>query len=242
MFKLTIPCYNCERWIEQCLTSVISQNHTDWEAVVIDDGSSDRTQEILEKYKGDYRIKVVRFETNRGSAIGSIVHATHAMTMTPDDVIVNIDGDDMLSDPDVLGHLAGVYGDPSVLMTYGQFEPMTHGYHNYCQPLPNSRTYRKSGAWVVSHLRTYRKKLFDHLRDSDLRDDDGEYYKMAGDAALIFPLIEMAGLRRIRFIPRVLYLYNDISEMNDMKRNAGLQVGIANKIRQKPEYNELGNI
>ena len=242
MYKFTIPCYNCERWIDQCVNSVLSQKNTNWEAVIVDDGSTDKTPEMLERYKNISQIKVVRFEKNRGSAIGSIVEATNNMSMNPDDVIINLDGDDMLSDQNVLSYLDQVYADKNILMSYGQYEPMTHGYHNFCQPLHNSRTYRKSGAWVVSHMRTYKKKLWNHIKDSDLRDDDGEYYRMAGDAALIFPLIELSGLHRIKFVSQVLYLYNDMTEMNDMKRNPGLQVGIANKIRAKSEYQELGSI
>jgi glycosyltransferase involved in cell wall biosynthesis len=235
MFKITIPCYNCQDLIVPCLESIIKQTYTDWEAVVVNDGSTDKTDESL-KLINDPRIKVITNEKNIGSPLASIVAATNALNTNPDDVIINIDADDQLYSSDAFEYLVGVYSDPNILMTYGQFEPMSHTYHNYCKPIPNTETYRKSGYWYASHLRTYKKKLFDLINDNDLRDDDGEYFKMAGDAALLYPLIELAGNGRVRFIDKILYLYNDLSELNEMKVNSSKQVNIANKVRSKPEY------
>jgi glycosyltransferase involved in cell wall biosynthesis len=242
MFKVTIPCYNCEKWIIPCLSSLLSQTYTDWVAVVVNDGSTDNTASLIESFIKQHnteRIKVIHNSKNEGSALGSIIQCTNNFTNCKgEDIIVNIDGDDMLADNKVFEYLNEVYSNDRVLMTYGQFEPLSHSYHNYCQPLANTSSYRKSNSWVVSHLRTYKKKLFDLINDSDLRDDDGEYYKMAGDAALLYPLIEMAGLHRIKFISKVLYIYNDTSELNEMKRDAARQIRIANKIKAKREYKE----
>ena len=235
MFKITIPCYNCQDLILPCLNSIISQSYTDWEAVVVNDGSKDKTKEVLETIT-DSRIKVIHNEINVGSPLASIIAATKALNANPEDVIINIDADDQLYCNDAFEYLVSVYSDPNILMTYGQFEPMSHSYHNYCKPIRDTETYRKSGYWYASHLRTYKKKIFDLINDNDLRDDDGQYYKMAGDAALLYPLIELAGNGRVRFIDKILYLYNDLSELNEMKVNSSKQVGIANKVRSKSEY------
>lgn len=233
-FKITIPSYNCEQWIAKCIRSVTSQINTNWEAVIINDGSTDKTGEIASSFS-DSRIKVITNEVNVGSPLASIIQATQALNCEPEDIIVNLDGDDELSDPYVLEYLSNSY-DSNTLMTYGQFEPMSHTYHNYCKPITNAYTYRKSGYWYASHLRTYKKKLFDKIRDEDLRDTNGEYYKLAGDAALLYPLIELAGVDRMKFITRVMYNYNDLSELNEMKKDPTNQIATANRIRQKPEY------
>jgi len=222
----------------------VDQKYTNWEAVVIDDGSTDETSNIISKFIDENRqhknkIRIIKNEKNFGSPLMSIVTGTQTTNANDLDVIVNLDGDDWLSDIDVLFHLSTVYSNPNILMTYGQYEPSSKKYKDYCRPIPNFNTYRKSKKWVTSHLRTYRKVLFDNIRDEDLRDEDGSYFECAGDLALIFPMIEMAGAERVQFIPKVLYIYNDQNLMNEMKIKKEKQLGIAQKIRNKECYKLL---
>lgn len=63
-FSVVIAAYNRERYIRQTIDSVLSQTFTDYEIIVVDDGSTDRTQDVLQAY-GD-RIRNIR-QTNRGS-------------------------------------------------------------------------------------------------------------------------------------------------------------------------------
>ncbi len=63
-FSVVIAAYNRENYIRQTIDSVLSQTFIDYEIIVVDDGSTDRTGEVLQTY-GD-RIKYVR-QTNQGS-------------------------------------------------------------------------------------------------------------------------------------------------------------------------------
>ena len=47
MITVIIPAYNSEAYICRCLDSLLEQTYRDWEAVVIDDGSTDSTPEIV---------------------------------------------------------------------------------------------------------------------------------------------------------------------------------------------------
>ena len=49
-FSIVIPAYNREGYIKQCLDSVLAQSYTDYEIIVVDDGSTDKTVETLEEY------------------------------------------------------------------------------------------------------------------------------------------------------------------------------------------------
>lgn len=61
--SILIPCYNAERWIAQAIESALGQSWHDKEVVVVDDGSTDRSLEIIQRYDGR-----LRWETgpNRG--------------------------------------------------------------------------------------------------------------------------------------------------------------------------------
>ena len=63
---IIIPCYNSEGSISQCINSVIGQNYTDWELILVNDGSTDNTGVICENFaKLDNRIKVIH-QNNKG--------------------------------------------------------------------------------------------------------------------------------------------------------------------------------
>ena len=58
--SVIIPCYNAEKYLDQCLTSVMNQTLRDIEIICVDDGSTDRTVEMLHDYaKRDARIQVI---------------------------------------------------------------------------------------------------------------------------------------------------------------------------------------
>lgn len=68
MTKLSviIPCYNVEKYLRPCLDSVINQTLTDIEIICVNDGSTDKTLQIIEEYsRKDSRIKVISQE-NKG--------------------------------------------------------------------------------------------------------------------------------------------------------------------------------
>ena len=50
LVSVVIPLYNKEKWIEKTLLSVLNQNFTDWEAIIVDDGSTDRSLEVVEAF------------------------------------------------------------------------------------------------------------------------------------------------------------------------------------------------
>lgn len=68
LYSVLIPAYNAETYLEECLDSVLAQTHRNLQVVVIDDGSTDGTAEILDRYAAeDNRLEVVHRE-NRGVA------------------------------------------------------------------------------------------------------------------------------------------------------------------------------
>ncbi len=66
---LIIPVYNSQRYLSRCLDSILSQSYTDFEIICIDDGSTDRSGELLDGYQRQYPGKVfVKHQANAGIA------------------------------------------------------------------------------------------------------------------------------------------------------------------------------
>ncbi|MGL5876434.1 MAG: glycosyltransferase family 2 protein, partial [Xenococcaceae cyanobacterium] len=48
--SVVIPTYNCDRYIVEAVKSVIAQDRVEWELLIVDDGSTDNTREVLQPY------------------------------------------------------------------------------------------------------------------------------------------------------------------------------------------------
>ena len=65
--SVVMPAYNAEKYISEAFTSVMNQGHRDWDLIIIDDGSSDRTFELaMELSQNDDRINVQKNSKNHG--------------------------------------------------------------------------------------------------------------------------------------------------------------------------------
>ena len=56
-FSVIVPMYNVEKYIGECIESVLSQSLSDYELILIDDDSEDKTLEIARTYERDQRVK-----------------------------------------------------------------------------------------------------------------------------------------------------------------------------------------
>lgn len=59
MISIIVPIYNVERYIRKCLDSIANQTYKDFEVLMINDGSTDRSAEIAETYLHDNRFQLI---------------------------------------------------------------------------------------------------------------------------------------------------------------------------------------
>ena len=95
--SIIMPFYNVEKYIEQCITSLLKQSYSDFELICVDDGSKDDSIKIVEKYgKIDNRIKIIRQE-NKGLATAR----NTGLKVATGEFIYFVDSDDWVH-PDLL--------------------------------------------------------------------------------------------------------------------------------------------
>lgn len=66
--SIIIPVYNASQYIDQCICALYKQTYTNWEAIFINDGSSDKSLEILQKYSSEDRRVKIYSQFNQGAA------------------------------------------------------------------------------------------------------------------------------------------------------------------------------
>ncbi len=65
--SVVIPCYNCEKFVEKCINSILAQSYTNLELIIVNDGSTDNTEDVVKKYLDDERVKCLK-QPNGGEA------------------------------------------------------------------------------------------------------------------------------------------------------------------------------
>ncbi|HEY3926950.1 MAG TPA: glycosyltransferase family A protein [Candidatus Koribacter sp.] len=89
--SVVMPVFNCEKTLETAVRSIVAQSFQDWELLIVDDGSSDRSREMARELR-DERVRVVQDGLgNRGSAF----RLNEGVDAARGEVIARMDGDDI---------------------------------------------------------------------------------------------------------------------------------------------------
>lgn len=69
LVSIIMPSFNTAKYIEESIKSVLAQTYTNWELIIVDDCSTDNTDEIVQPFLSDDRIKYFKNEKNSGAAV-----------------------------------------------------------------------------------------------------------------------------------------------------------------------------
>ena len=92
--SIVIPVYNTEKYLRECLDSIINQTFSDWEVICVNDGSTDNSLEILKEYEQKDRRFVVITQQNKGVSTARNV----GMQQAKGEYLMFVDSDDWLAD------------------------------------------------------------------------------------------------------------------------------------------------
>lgn len=99
--SVVIPCYNMKVYLEECLSSILSQSLSEIEIICIDDGSKDGTKELLEDYQKKYNNIYLMGQENEGSGNAR----NKGIKFAHGEYIAFMDADDFYPDLDILEYL-----------------------------------------------------------------------------------------------------------------------------------------
>ncbi|MDY6936872.1 MAG: glycosyltransferase [Cyanobacteriota bacterium] len=112
LISAIVPAYNAEKTIRETIDSVIAQTHTDWELIVINDGSTDDTLKVLEQID-EPRMKVFSFE-NAGVA----ATRNRGIDRATGEYIAFLDSDDLWTPEKLEAQLAALNTNPKAAVAY----------------------------------------------------------------------------------------------------------------------------
>jgi len=139
--SIIIPCYNCEPTLERCMQSVLSQTYANKEVILVDDGSTDGTENLSKKYCQEYDF-VKYFKLEHG---GVSVARNYALSVASGEYIQFIDSDDNFLSPDVLSTAVNVIESKNVDLCVYNF---TH---------PVFETFLPGGLYDLTDKKTFMK-------------------------------------------------------------------------------------
>lgn len=238
--------YNNEKYVEENLKSLFTQDYPKWRMIYVNDCSDDKTGEqvkkVIKKYKMETRSSLINNTENRGG-LANTYYSIH--NVNPKSVVVLLDGDDTLKNKKVLSKIAQIYRNKKVWMTYGNYEAKPKDaprwFNDPCYAFPNevmkNRTFRQH-TWIAYPLRTFYARLFHLIKEKDLKYKN-KFMSVAWDAAMMYPMLEMASQGHIKFVKEVLYVYRVNTGTNDFYLRKPLMEEIGSYLKSQPPYAPL---
>ena len=258
-FVIVIPCFNAEATIAQAIISVVNQDFSDLGVIIRNDQSTDNTSKVIRNLFGTdnkedcFYIKskgrdIIFIENNEkfyggGNTYDSVIRFVN----NPYTIIGVVDGDDYLLVKNALSIMFREYQrNKDKWLIWSQHISRAESdffLNGLSHPLPDDQTiYSTREYWGVSHFRTCLKGLFSLVDPYDLYEPNhpGQYARIGGDAAFLYPIIEMCGNSHSLFIDSLLYYYNDTLPTNDSTLYASELEFYRRFFQNKSRYKPLG--
>ena len=211
---------NTQKIYREFFASLNRQNYTNFHVVVIDDASDDFTTQAMYSFVDKFfprlrsRITFAYNMQNQGAFGNKDVGIKEYCQ--PGDIVIDYDVDDLLIGKQAFKLVNSAFQDEKTWILYTSYFLLNNNRASLRKKsivdgkilVETAQQYRTS-VWRTSHLKVYlmdlyKKIPFDHFASKSL-DENGEikyeYPRLATDKGMMYPLIEMAGFERLKYIP-----------------------------------------
>ena len=144
LVSIIMPSYNTGRFIVETIESVLAQTYENWELIIVDDCSTDNTDEVVKPYLDNEKIRYIKNETNSGAALSR----NRALREAKGKWIAFLDSDDLWS-PDKLSQQIAFMSD--------------NGYHfSYTNYIEIDEESKPNGKRVTGPCRITKRKMYNY--------------------------------------------------------------------------------
>lgn len=218
LISVIVPVYNTEKYLDRCIQSVLAQTYTNWELLLIDDGSTDSSGTICDQYAAeDNRIRVFHKENGGVSSARNL-----GLDNAKGEWITFVDSDDWV-EPSMLKELLAIALDNDadyvycdLLFDFGQYQK----YYNAATYASEHRTMLKNfiiSTWSIICTSLVKAEIYNNhnLRFS-------QSYTYCED--FLFAVKTMFYARKIAYIPKAYYHYNQLNPASCMRNLTSIQM------------------
>ncbi|HAO08031.1 MAG TPA: glycosyl transferase family 2 [Chryseobacterium sp.] len=199
-FSVLIANYNNGKFFKECYDSIIAQDYKNWEAIILDDASTDDSVEVIKKLTGsDERFKIYRNEENSGVGITK----SKLIELADGDICGFVDPDDAIT-PNALSSSIKVFEkNKDVVLTYTKFAKCDENLQplqvpKIAQQVINNSPYFFNCPVNIVHFVCFRKEVYNQTEKMNTE------MKIAEDQDLYLKMYEKG---KVKFINEVNYLY-----------------------------------
>ena len=245
LLSVIVPCYNVEKYINKCISSIVDQTYSNLEIILIDDGSTDNTVKICdERQDKDQRIRVIH-KQNEGVAYARKTGVENATA----EYVTFVDADDWIDVNMYADMMSALLTTNSDIVHCGVCEVYEDGSRKETfifNDVATMQTYQRIEAvtmllkdkwWQSVCSRIYKKNLFDHIEIPKGR--------IFGEDQLDYRLFHYAS--QTVFLNHPYYFYfqrsdsisrqgNMPTEMKKMRDLSDLYYERFSFVKQHPEY------
>lgn len=136
LVSIVVTLYNYRHYIRDLIESVLNQTHTNWELIIVDDGSTDKPMKVIEPYLENKRIRYIRRKVNQGYSSAKNLGIIKAKG----EYIVMIDADDMLTKSSLEIRQRALASHPHKLWCHGEVQVLDEKVHRLSD---RSRNWKK---------------------------------------------------------------------------------------------------
>ncbi|MCX8966990.1 glycosyltransferase [Erwinia psidii] len=206
LFSLIVPVYNAAQYLETCIDSILLQSENNYEIIIVDDGSTDNSLVILDKYKNDERVNVLSKENGGVSSARN-----YGLNVAKGDYISFVDADDFLPEETLATWRSLMQNNIS--MAVGQSEGYTHDGIRIPNLTSSENSKILNCADAINDILYFNPKygvcdkIFraDIINSNSLRFDE----KIANFEDLLFVIhyLNLAENRKVVFSDKIIYNY-----------------------------------
>ncbi|AZA59072.1 glycosyltransferase family 2 protein [Chryseobacterium shandongense] len=215
-FSILIAHYNNSHFFRDCYESIIKQTYTNWEAIIVDDASSeDEKNKIKEIISGDSRFTF--FENNKNSGVG--ITKSRLIELAQGQICGFVDPDDAITSTAIQRFMEVFASKENIVLTYSRFMTCDRNLtpispFRSAMQVPNGNPYFFNFPIQIAHFVAFRKDIYQTTEKMNPKLRIGE------DQDLYLKMYEKG---KVQFINEVNYLYRTheggISQ-NDNKRKS----------------------